>query len=151
MELANCLVALNGDRGNTVPKYEVTPAEIAVLCAIHGLDAVFDIEPTGGDVKRSTRDELERLLRLYPAKDEDNNLVVRKVYAGASPVMHQTIEDLGLPEESFKTLERVTAKASPKKAKAKPAAEKPAPVAEVARIDNDATALFEDDAEDVTQ
>lgn len=142
MELANCLVALGGDKGNTVPKTDVTPAEIAVLTAIHGLDAVFDIEPTGEEISRSVRDELDRLVRLYPAKDEDGALIVRQVYAGAAPVMHQTVEDLGLPDESFKVLERVTARATPKKSKPKAKAEKPAPVTETARIDNDVSEFF---------
>lgn len=159
MELANCLVALGGNRGNTVPKYRVTPAEIAVLATIHGTDAIIDVEPLDDEVARSNRDEIDRLIRLYPAKDEDGALIVRRVYPGVSPVLHQTIEDLGLPDVAFKTLERVTAKkvakaAAPKSGKRAKSASgeppaKPAPIGEIAGNEgNDATHLFDEDADE---
>ena len=44
MRLYNCLLALAGDTGNTVPKANITAAEIALLQAIHGSDAVTDID-----------------------------------------------------------------------------------------------------------
>lgn len=146
MELANIILALGGDRQNTVPKYHVTPAEIAVLISIHGNDSVYDVLPLEDTVDRSVREEMERLIRLYPAKDEDNRLVVTKVYSGQSPVMHTAIEDLGLPEESFKTLERVSAKPKARKAAPKTAKAKPPKVSEMAGVPDDtanADALFD--------
>jgi hypothetical protein len=140
MELANCLLALGGDRNNTVPKYSVTPAEIAVMSAIHGADAVFDIEPLGEEVKRSARDEVERLVGLYTARDEENRLVVGKVYPGVSPVMHMTLADLGLPEELYKATERQKPKEAPKRPKAP--APKPEPI--VQQVSNDADGLFDE-------
>ena len=145
MELANVLLALGGDRNNTVPKERVTAAEIAVMAAIHGADAVFDIVPLGEEISVSSRDERERLLRTYPAKNEDNKLIVIEVYPGVSPILHTSIESLGLDETLFKA-----------EAYAKPAAEKPAkaskvkapappPVAEIAKDKNSADHLFEDD------
>lgn len=146
MELANIILALGGDRQNTVPKYHVTPAEIAVLISIHGNDSVYDVLPLEDTVDRSVREEMDRLIRLYPAKDEDNRLIVTKVYSGQSPVMHTTIEDLGLPEESFRTLERVSAKPKAKKPAVKAAKAKPPKVAEMAGVSDDtpnADALFD--------
>ena len=154
MELANALLALGGDRQNTVPKYSVTPAEIAVLISIHGADSVYDVFPLEDSVDRTVREEMDRLVRLYPAKDEDNRLIVTKVYSGQSPVMHMSIEDLGLPEEAFKTLERVSAKPKAKKAPAKATRKapsktdtaKPPKVAELADAgapDSSADALFD--------
>lgn len=142
MELANVILALGGDRQNTVPKYNVTPAEIAVLIAIHGNDSVFDVFPTGDEVERSTREEIARLVQLYPARNADNALIVTQVYAGQNPILHTEIEDLGLDESLFKALSRVTAKP---KSKARPKSKaKPAPVgAEDAPADNDATELFD--------
>lgn len=142
MELANAMLALGGDRATTVPKYGITPAEIAVLCAIHGDDAVFDIEPTGETVERSNTEEVSRLLTLYPAKTEDGGLIVTTVYPGRGAMVHQEIADLGLAESLFKTTERV-APVAKKSAKPKPVA-KPEPLAPK----NDATALFDED--DVT-
>lgn len=140
MELANCLVALAGDRDNTVPKYRVTAAEIAVLLGIHGPDSVFDIEPLEDEISVAPRDEVGRLLAHYPAKDEDGKLVVLNVYPGTTPVLHQTLADLGLPDALYKTTERVKPKAA-KKTKAAPAP-KPEPV--VAADPNDADSLFAD-------
>ena len=149
MELANCLVAIGGDRGYTVPKYNVSAAEIAVLCQIHGVDAVFDVEPTGSQ-DRNSRSELERLLRIYPAKDDDNNQIVRQVYPGVAPVLHQELADLGLPDESFKALTRVTVERAVPKKTLKKAVEKPAPITDTAQVSgsDDVSSIF-DDEEDV--
>lgn len=148
MELANVMLKLGGDDANTVPKYDVTAAEIAVLCAIHGGDAVFDIEPTGETVERSARAERDRLLALYPAKDQDNNEIVMTVYPGVAPVIHTELADLGLDESLYKATKRVEP-AAPKKIKPPKAAAKPAPVGEIAPATNDATHLFEDEPNDV--
>jgi hypothetical protein len=129
MELANILLALGGDRGNTVPKFNVTPAEIAVLCAIHGSDSVFDIKPTGETLERSNRDERERLLETYPALDQDKRSIVLSVYPGSSPILHTELADLGLDETLFKAETHVTPKPATKKKPAK--VEKPAPISDI--------------------
>ena len=43
LQTANVVLALGGDARNTVPKYAVTAAEVAVLRMIHGDAAVFDV------------------------------------------------------------------------------------------------------------
>lgn len=146
MELANILLALGGDRNNTVPKYDVTPAEIAVLSAIHGVDAVFDIVPTGETVHTSFRDERERLARLYPAKTEDSKLVVLEVYPGTAPVLHTSIESLGLDESLFKPTEH--AKPAPAKAPKKAAkVEQPEPISKIVKDTTSADHLFDEPAD----
>lgn len=146
MQTANALLALGGQRGNSVPKRGITAAEIAVLMAIHGVDAVYDITPLDEEVERSSRDEKARLFEKYPARDEDGRFVVEAVYPGNAPVVHQDIADLGLPEELFATTARVTAKPSaPAK---KRGAKKPRPATETAKVDNSADELF--DGEDET-
>lgn len=151
MELANVMLALGGDKGNTVPKMRVTAAEIAVLCSIHGMDSVFDVEPLGESVNVSATAEVERLLMLYPAKNEDNQLIVLTVYPGRTPVLHQSIADLGLPDEQFKATAHDTPVAPAKPKALKPAAEaKPKPVAETARDPSNADHLFEEEPDDVT-
>lgn len=146
MQLANVLLALGGQRGNSVPKRHVTAAEIAVLMAIHGVDAVYDITPLEDEIERSSREEKARLFEKYPARDEDGRFVVEVVYPGNAPVVHQDIVDLGLPEELFATTQRVTAKPKAKKAAAKKS-EKPRPATETAKVDNSADALFDDEDE----
>ena len=145
MQLANALLALNGQRGNSVPKYRITAAEIAVLMAIHGVDAVYDIVPLDEDVERSSAAEKQRLFEAYPARDDDGRLVVETVYPGNAAVVHQDIADLALPEELFATTERVTAK--PKAAKKAAGGKKPRPATETAKVDNSADALFDDEDE----
>lgn len=149
MELANVLLALEGDKNMTVPKFDVTPAEIAVLTAIHGGDAVFDIEPTGNEVARSNREEIERLLIQYPARDQDGKSIVLSVYPGHSPILHQTLSDLQLPPELYKTDSRV----KPAATKAVKAAKgKPAPLAEIAaKPTNSADSMFDDEPEGVLE
>lgn len=148
MELSNCFVALAGDRGNTVPKYGVTPAEIAVLMEIHGEDAVFEIALSGDQTERTNAAEKERLLRLYPARNRKNDFIVDQVYPGRSPVMPKALSDLGLDETLLATVERA---AAPKKSgkTAKPKKEEAASEPDVAVGDqapeNDATSLFGDD------
>jgi hypothetical protein len=65
MQTMNALVALSGDRNNMIFRNELTPAEIILLQALHGADAVLQIEPTG-EVKREPMQEVERLKTLYP-------------------------------------------------------------------------------------
>jgi hypothetical protein len=144
MELANVLLALGGDRNNTVPKYEVTAAEIAVLVAIHGIDAVHDIEPLEKTRTVSFKEERERLLGLYPAKNEDNKLIVLEVYPGVAPVLHTEIATLGLDETLFKATQHAkpVEKAKPKGAKA---VAPPPPVSAIAKDSSSADHLFPDE------
>lgn len=108
MELAHCILALGGDKSMTVPKFNVTPAEIAVLMAIHGEDAVFDIQPTGEKVKRSNADEMDRLYAAYPAKDADGKPMIQSVYPGKMPIIHKKLTDLGLDSSLFLATQRAT-------------------------------------------
>lgn len=109
MQTASILVALGGDLGNTVPKHDVTASEIAVLRAIHGNDAVLDIEPTG-DIKRSNLEELSRLRATYGnAKDTENKAIVDVLFPGAAARMFATIDELDLDDTFFKPTARATA------------------------------------------
>jgi hypothetical protein len=95
MQHASCTVALNGDITYTVHKPDVTVAEIAVLRAIHGADAVRDIQPTYMD-KRPHAEERERLTLEYnSAKDHDDVLIVSKVFPSFSQ-LPVTLKDIGV-------------------------------------------------------
>lgn len=138
MEIANIMVALGGDKGNTVPKYGVTAAEAAVLRAIHGDDAVFDIQPTG-EIEVSNRDELERIRLTYgAAKDSEGNSIVGMMFPGAAARVFTAFNELDLAEHLFLAITRVTAaikEAAPKRGKK--AAEPAPPVAPVETVDDD--------------
>lgn len=102
-ETAHCIVALGGDIINTVPKYNMTAGEIAVLQTIHGKDAVNDLEPSG-TVKRSNRAERARLDSLYSSemKRRDGQCVVAKLYPGAAARIFQRLDELELAIVQFK-------------------------------------------------
>mgnify|MGYP000908862086 CR=1 FL=1 len=103
MDICNVMLALGGDRRNTVPKYDVTPAEIAVLQAIHGDDAVTDIE-VKGEKEKSNREELSRLRQIYGrARPEGGDVAyVDVLFPGAAARVFQTIDELELNEIFFK-------------------------------------------------
>lgn len=113
MQTANIILALAGDTGNTVPKFGVTAAEIAVLRLLHGEDAVFDIEPVG-EIQQSHRAEIERLSKLYGKTQPDGRYVapaVSTLYPGAAARVFEKISELDLPEELFKPVERAKPRA----------------------------------------
>ena len=62
--MCECLVLIGGDIGNSVTKQEVTAAEIAVLRAIHGNDAVRSIV-IKDQIKVDHDNERERLMLIY--------------------------------------------------------------------------------------
>lgn len=119
MQTLNCLVALGGDTRNTVPKTGITVAEAHLLRAIHGADALLDVEPLDDEAEARPKEEIARLAERYQAKDEDGRLVASVVFAGGAPSVPETIAELDLPETAFKVVSRVTA--APKKSRGRKA------------------------------
>lgn len=109
MQTANIMLSLGGDHGNQVYKHAVTAAEIAVLRAIHGDDAVKDIEPTG-TVKRSHREERGRLIETYGgAKIPDTKTpIVESLFPGVAARVFEDLHELDLPDVFFKATGRQT-------------------------------------------
>src|SRR5688572_11459997 len=105
MQTANCMVALGGDPGNTVPKYNITVAEMVLLRHIHGERAVFDIVPTGV-VQVSDIAECQRLADVF-ARPEGVTNPVATVYPGARPTIHHSLEEAGFEADLFKATARV--------------------------------------------
>lgn len=129
MEVAYIMLALGGDRGNTVPKF-VSAAEIIVLRAIHGDESVFDIKPAG-DQPLDPRAELKRLKETYKgAQDGDGRSIIDNVYPGAAPALPLSIDEIGLPEEFFLATERAhPAGGGPKRGRPRKIAQAPVPAA----------------------
>ena len=118
MQLVNCVVALGGDQGMTVPKFGITVAEVAVLRAIHGPDAIIDVE-LAGETDISNRDERKRLLTNYLARDEDGKSIAENLFPGVGAKVPEFLEDLDLPEEVMKPVERASMTTpAPKRGKA---------------------------------
>jgi len=121
LQTASVLLALGGDMRNTVPKYGVTAAEVAVLRLIHGEAAVFDVELIGS-VSRTDRQEIGRLTELYGRQEGDRRIApaVAELFPGAAARVFQSFDELELPEDLYVATGRKTA-AEPKPAKAAPA------------------------------
>jgi hypothetical protein len=97
MELATCMVALGGDIGQTVPKYNVTPAEVAVLRLIHGTDAITDVVVTA-TVNRTSSVERSRLVSIY-GKGVDGELrspAVDALFPGVAARLFDSFKEIDL-------------------------------------------------------
>lgn len=130
MQIANILLALAGDTGNSIPKFSVTPAEVAVLQVIHGNDAVSEIDIVG-DVKRTSREERARLVELYRKGQPDGTYrapAVDMLFPGVATRVFEAFEEIeDLDESQFKVKQTQAAKPA-----ARPVAqptEQPAPEA----------------------
>lgn len=141
MQTATVLVALAGNRGNTVPKV-VTPAEALVLLAIHGEGSVFDVNPSDEDLDRDVREEAQRLHLVYrQAKDPEGDSIVRRIIPNASAVP-STFDEItfqggadlfGLTESDYVA----TTRKAPKKATKKPSTSKTAKKAQTEKAEED--------------
>lgn len=112
MQTANILLMLGGDRDNQIPKYGVTPSEVAVLRLIHGDESVTDIEPIG-ELKRSSKEERQRLTDIY-SRVQPNGVrkavEVDALFPGAAARVFETFDELDIDESMFKAETRVSAK-----------------------------------------
>lgn len=127
MQLATVMLALAGDRANTIQKFDVTPSEVAVLQRIHGTDAVFDIAVTGDD-KRTNRQERERLTEAYGKMTVDGQYespAVNSLFPGAAARLFETFDELEL-DESLLAAPVPAGRAAPA-APVEPVAPEPAP------------------------
>ena len=144
MQTANCLVHIGGDSGTSVPKYQITAAEIAVLRAIHGPDSITDVEPTD-DIERSDRAEIARLHEIYSRPDAKDG-PVHTLFPGSAARVYQTLAELEIPEDFYKAESRVKPKAAEKPAKAaksKKADAEQEPVEDVEKALADEDKLFD--------
>jgi hypothetical protein len=99
-EVADVLVALGGDIGNTVPK-RVTAAEIALLQMIHGNDAITEVKLIG-TVSRAQRAERSRLQAIYGgAKNNQGEPLIEKLYPGAAARVFEALDELSLVDAQF--------------------------------------------------
>lgn len=110
MQRANILLSIGGDSGNTIPKFAVTAAEIAVLREIHGNESVNEIEPLD-DVQRSHREERARLASIYGSAKIPNTQtpIVDSMFPGVAARVFETLAELELDESFFKATGRLSA------------------------------------------
>lgn len=103
MQECTITLRLNGSLLHTVQKERVTPAEIVVLRALHGQDAVVDVVPTKMS-KRGHQQEFERLSELYGRSNGANEVhsndpgknFVAGLFPGANPTLPIHLKDIGM-------------------------------------------------------
>jgi len=99
MQTGTCFLVYNEFK-STIPKYDVTPAEVQLLVLMHsdnaGECAVRDLRVTGEET-RSSADERLRLMTKYIARHEDKKRVtVESVWPGHNsrlPVRFDEVTD----------------------------------------------------------
>jgi len=99
MRFCDVDVCLGGDRNHVVRKNGVSVAEIEILRAIHGPDAVQNITPRH-QKHVNTAEELDRLRRMYrrnvATADSTYRDVVSAVFSGPRPKLPTTLADVGV-------------------------------------------------------
>jgi hypothetical protein len=116
MEKINCVVRLGGDLNHTVAKQGVTPAEYAILRAIHvgNNPAIANVEPvyTGAEDRTPHAQERERLVSQYGSK------WVEKLFpSGVNPTLPVHFKDVGVTVDFSKVepLQEIPVKSNKKK------------------------------------
>lgn len=110
MQTASILLAIGGERDMQVPKFGVTPAEVMLLRAIHGEEAVTDIDIIGNE-DRGNRDERERLFSLYAKSDPSGVFklpILDALYPGVNAKLPTGFSDLDLDDVFYKAQSRKT-------------------------------------------
>lgn len=118
MQKVNLTLRLGGSLLHTVPKTDVTPAEILILQAIHGQDAVIDIRPVKFDKKVRVEDEWERLTLAYDragsfrsAPGEETKSIMATLFPGVMKKLPTTLKEIGLGH--FETKQEPEAEPAP--------------------------------------
>lgn len=103
MQLCDLTLRHGGSLLSSVPKTNVTPAEILILQALHGSDACVDIRPTKFDKKKVQSQEWERLSYDYDRASgmvstpgEESTSVMRRLFPGAMHKLPTTLKEIGL-------------------------------------------------------
>lgn len=129
MQHCSCMVFLSGELTSSVYKADVTVAEIAMLRAIHGEDAVVQIVPTFID-KIKASDELERLRLIYGPGNvsKEGKRLIDEVYPGRAPNLPTKLADIDVDDEPAPKSEEpetveLAALAAPKGAKSSKASD----------------------------
>lgn len=113
MQTATILLSLSGERDNQIPKYNVTPAEALLLRALHGDEAVTEIEVVG-EKEATSRSERSRLFDFYSRANPRGGRACPELdalFPGSAARLPTTFDEIEFDDSFFKA-ER-TAKAEP--------------------------------------
>lgn len=106
MQIVDCNVAIGGDVRMVARKLNVTIAELVVLQAVHGRDAVTNVVVAGEVVGFSPTSERERLKATYELTEE--SVQIATLFPGVIPQMPTRLEEIVLvepdPDEKARTV-----------------------------------------------
>lgn len=105
MQTATILLSLSGERDNQIPKYDVTPAEALLLRALHGDEAVTEIEVNEEGVDTTSRAERARLFNVYSRPNPRGGRLCPELdglFPGAAARLPEKFEEVELDESFFK-------------------------------------------------
>lgn len=104
MQTASIILALNGERDNQIPKYNVTPAEALLLRALHGDEAVTEIA-INGENEITSRAERTRLFDFYSRANPRGGRMCPELdalFPGNAARLPTTFEEIELDDSFFK-------------------------------------------------
>ena len=107
MQKVSCFLRLGGDMQNTVPKRDISVAEVAILQHLHGNDAVTEIQRVSNKTGESHAVEIERLRRVYGEK------AFAEVFPGRVTTLPVNLKDIGIESDSPFLAENVRAASIP--------------------------------------
>lgn len=90
MQRCDITVYIRGDQRQQVQKYDVSVAEIVVLQAEHGSDAVRDIRPRRNRTGDVHAREFDRLCQIY------GETRIREAFPGLVPQLPFRLSDIGI-------------------------------------------------------
>jgi hypothetical protein len=99
MQVVDLDVAIGGDVRMVVRKQNVSIAELVVLQAIHGKDAVANVRVVGQAVGFDPVSERERLARLYDNSQNDAQPKVHALFPGVAPQLPMKLSEVALIDE----------------------------------------------------
>lgn len=105
MKTINCRIRLH--EYSDVAGIGITPAEAVVLQQLHGANAggpVIQKPVASGEVDRTDKDEVARLVAKYPVRGKSGEAVAKELFPGAFPKLPETFAEVGIegvqaPEE----------------------------------------------------
>lgn len=136
MQICSATIRLAGSVQNTVFRNNLTPAEILILQAIHGGDAVIDILPIE-KIERTQNAEWDRLTGQYDRSGgpdtpdgKDEVSIVSRLFPGAVKRLPVTLSEIGLETNEAPEMEAESvAENLPKKSRGRKPADPAAVIA----------------------
>lgn len=95
MQVATITLRHAGRLDTQISKVQVTPAEVILLRALHGQDAVT-VETITGEAGRDSAEERDRLDRLYGSVSAANMQTLERIFPGYNAKLPASFAEIGI-------------------------------------------------------